>query len=165
MTDRQGIPKVGDIWEYPYLWAWQAGHGETEGRKARPCALALVNRKRDDLTEVILVPITTEEPVTGSHYGEVPQNEKRRAELDEQLKLWVICDEFNSDIPERSYYFEPGGRIDAFSIKVTKQVQAELVSAIEARKPIRIFRTVRCALPTTCWMANDDTQNKRLFAR
>lgn len=140
MTDRQSIPKVGDIWEYPYLWAWQADHGETEGRKARPCALTLVNRKQDKLTEVILVPITTKEPVTGSHFVEVPQIEKRRAGLDERLRLWVICEEFNSDMPERSYYFEPGGRIGAFSIKFTKQVQAELVRAIRARKSVRIFR-------------------------
>ncbi|UES59790.1 hypothetical protein GFK91_28865 (plasmid) [Roseibium aggregatum] len=140
MTDRQGIPKVGDIWEYPYLWAWQADHGETEGRKSRPCALTLVNRKQDNLTEVILVPITTKEPVAGSHFVEVPQIEKRRAGLDERLGLWVICDEFNSDMPEHSYYFEPGGRIGAFSIKFTKQVQAELVRAIKARKSVRIFR-------------------------
>ena len=92
MTDLQSIPKVGDIWEYPYLWAWQADHGETEGRKARPCALTLVNRKQDNLTEVILVPITTKEPVAGSHFVEVPQIEKRRAGLDERLRLWVICE-------------------------------------------------------------------------
>jgi hypothetical protein len=140
MTDRQGILKVGDIWEYPYLWAWQADHGETEGRKSRPCALTLISRKQDKLTEVILVPITTKEPVAGSHFVEVPQIEKRRAGLDERLGLWVICDEFNSDMPEHSYYFEPGGRIGAFSIKFTKQVQAELVRAIKARKSVRIFR-------------------------
>lgn len=52
----------------------------------------------------------------------------------------MICDEFNSDMPERSYYFEPGGRIGAFSIKFTKQVQAELVRAIKARKSVRVFR-------------------------
>lgn len=140
MTDRQGSPEVGDIWEYPYLWAWQADNSETEGRKARPCALALVNRKQDNLTEVILVPVTTKEPVAGSHFVEVPQIEKKRAGLDEQLRLWVICDEFNSDMPERSYYFEPGGRIGAFSIRFTKQVQVELVRAIKARKSVRIFR-------------------------
>ncbi|MEP3427975.1 MAG: hypothetical protein ABJL33_15300 [Hyphomicrobiales bacterium] len=140
MTDRQGSPKVGDIWEYPYLWALQADHGETEGRKARPCALALINRKQDNLTEVILVPVTTKEPVAGSHFVEVPQIEKKRAGLDDKMRLWVICDEFNSDIPEHSYYFEPGGRIGAFSIKFTKKVQAALATAIKARKSVRIFR-------------------------
>lgn len=140
MTDRRGPPEIGDVWEYPYLWAWQAGHGETEGRKARPCALALVSRKQENQTEVILVPITTKEPEQGSYFIEVPQIEKRRARLDEQLRLWVVCDEFNSDIPEHSYYFEPGGRIGAFSIRFTKQVQTELVRAIKERKSVRILR-------------------------
>lgn len=140
MIDRQDTPKLGDVWEYPYLWSWQAGRGETEGRKARPCALVLVNRKHVDQSEVILVPVTTKEPVPGTHAVEVPQIEKKRAGLDEQLRLWVICDEFNSDLLERSYYFEPKGRIGAFSIKFTKQVQAELVKAIKARKAITVAR-------------------------
>ena len=140
MTDRQDTPSLGDVWEYPYLWSWQAGRGETEGRKARPCALVLINRRQENQTEVILVPVTTKEPATGTHFIEVPQIEKKRAGLDEQLKLWVICDEFNFDFPEQSYYFEPGGRIGAFSIKFTKQVQVELVRAIKARKAERIVR-------------------------
>lgn len=70
----------------------------------------------------------------------MPQIEKKRAGLDDKLRLWVICDEFNSDIPEHSYYFEPGDRIGAFSIKFTKKVQAVLATAIKARKSVRIFR-------------------------
>lgn len=42
----------------------------------------------------------------------------------------VICDEFNSDMPERSFNFEPDGRIGAFRIPLTKQVQEELVKAL-----------------------------------
>ena len=36
MTDR---PQTGDVFHYPYLWAWQSALGETEGRKDRPSAL------------------------------------------------------------------------------------------------------------------------------
>ncbi|TYC63955.1 hypothetical protein FMN50_01990 [Rhodobacterales bacterium] len=140
MTELKGSPSLGDVWDYPYLWSWQSSGGETEGRKTRPCALALVTRRKDGQTEIILVPVTTKEPAAGAHFIEVPQIEKKRAGLDEHLTLWVICDEFNSDLPGQSFYFVPGGKIGAFSIKFTKQVQAELVKAIKSRKAARVER-------------------------
>ena len=35
MTD---APRVGDVWNFPFLWKSEERCDETEGRKHRPCA-------------------------------------------------------------------------------------------------------------------------------
>lgn len=133
MTDAEG-PAPGDLWRYPYLWARQANRGETEGRKPRPCALALLRRRADGETEVLLLPVTSQPPRTGTAALPVPETERRRAGLDPQMPLWVIVDEFNADQPARSWYFEPGGRIGAFSPRFLREVQTAMIATLRARK-------------------------------
>ena len=41
MTD---APRVGDVWNFPFLWKSEERCDETEGRKHRPCALVLLAR-------------------------------------------------------------------------------------------------------------------------
>jgi hypothetical protein len=65
---------------------------------------------------------------------EVPDIEKRRAGLDQDMQLWVVTDEANTDLPERSFYFEPDARVGAFSLQFTKTVQAIMIQALKARK-------------------------------
>ena len=65
---------------------------------------------------------------------EVPDIEKRRAGLDPHLRLWVVTDEANTDLPQRSFYFEPDARIGTFSLHFTKAVQALMIEALKARK-------------------------------
>jgi hypothetical protein len=139
MTDAGG-PSVGDVWRYPFLWSREAARGETEGRKSRPVALSLLTRNAAGEHEVLMVPITSQPPRDNPFALPVPDIEKRRAGLDVQLALWIVADEANIDLPERSFHFEPGGRIGAFSLQFTKSVQAAMIRALKARKLNRTSR-------------------------
>ncbi len=138
MTDPP--PAVGDVWRYPFLWSREASSGETEGRKHRPVALILVTRNTAGETEILMVPVTSQPPAAPTFALEVPDIEKRRAGLDPNLRLWVVTDEANADLPARSFHFEPGGRIGAFSPRFTKAVQARMIEALRARKLRRVPR-------------------------
>lgn len=70
----------------------------------------------------------------------MPDIEKRRAGLDMHLPLWIITDEANVDLPEQSYYFEPSGKIGAFSLQFTKSVQALMIRALKSRRLTRTSR-------------------------
>jgi hypothetical protein len=127
-------PALGDVWLYPFLWSREAKSGETEGRKHRPVALALLTRTIAGDTEILLAPITTQ-PSDGRAFAvEVPEIEKKRAGLDQHIRQWVIVDETNTDIPAQSYYFEPGNRIGGFSSAFVKRVQGEMIRAVQDRK-------------------------------
>ncbi len=99
---------------YPYLWAREATKGETEGRKSRPVAVG-VRLARADGDLVLFFPITTKEPGPERFAVEVPTIEKQRAGLDRDLRLWIILDEYNSDVVGRSFYLEPDPPIGKFS--------------------------------------------------
>lgn len=139
MADRPP-PAVGEVWRYPFPWSREADHGETEGRKLRPVAMALVTQTPAGEAEVLMVPITSQAPAPDRFAIEVPDIEKRRAGLDPQLRLWVITDEANTDLPERSFYFEPDARVGAFSLQFTKAVQARMIEALRARGLKRVDR-------------------------
>ena len=104
---------TGDVIQFPYLWAWQAARGETEGRKDRPCCLALIVPLQNGNHRIFLLPITTSPPPPEAHAVEVPAIEARRAGLDSHLRQWVMVSEWNADILEQSFYLdhaEPRGR-------------------------------------------------------
>lgn len=132
-------PALGDAWRYPFLWSREARAGETEGRKERPVAVAVLIRNADGAAEVLMVPITSV-PQTSPFAIVVPEIEKRRAGLDAHLPLWVVTDEANVDLPGASYYLEPGNRLGGFSLSFLKQAQTLMVEAIKARK---LHRTAR----------------------
>lgn len=98
--------RSGDIFDYPYLWEWQHARGETEGRKERPCCLALVMPLKDGTTRLYLSPITTTPPQKGEIALPVPAIEAARAKLDTDRNQWVILSEWNADIWEQSYYLD-----------------------------------------------------------
>ena len=99
---------------YPYLWSREADKGETEGRKERPVAVG-VRIARGDGDLVLFFPITTKQPGSGRFAVEIPTIEKRRAGLDVDLRLWIILDEFNSDVIGHSFYLVPEPPIGRFS--------------------------------------------------
>ena len=99
---------------YPYLWSREAEKGETEGRKERPVTVG-VRIARPDGDLVLVFPITTKQPGAGRFAIEIPAIEKRRAGLDVDLRLWIILEEFNSDVIGRSFYLEPEPPIGRFS--------------------------------------------------
>lgn len=99
---------------YPYLWAREAGKGETEGRKHRPVAVG-VRMPRPDGDMILFFPVTSKQPSRDRFAAEIPDTEKRRAGLDTDLRLWIILDEFNSDIVGQSFYLEPEPPVGRFS--------------------------------------------------
>ena len=141
MTDepKQG-PRLGDVWRYPYLWKREQSAGKSEGVKNRPCALALLKRSKNGLSQIMLVPITTKPQDKNPYAVEVPEIEKKRAGLDMTLRLWVVTQEYNVDIVERSYYFEPHVQLGSFSMSFVKQVQARMIEAVKARKSQSVSR-------------------------
>lgn len=105
---------TGSVILYPYLWCWQSEAGETEGRKKRPTAVS-VRIKRKDGDVLLLLPITSKMPDASRRALEIPDMEKHRAGLDRSLRLWIILDEFNTDMVGQSWYLEPNAVIGQFS--------------------------------------------------
>lgn len=62
---------------------------------------------------VLFFPITTKQPETDRFSIEIPAIEKRRAGAD--MRLWIILDEYNSDIIGHSFYLEPEPPVGRFS--------------------------------------------------
>lgn len=98
---REYLP--GQIITYPYLWAWQQDRGETEGRKNRPtCVVIAVRGVNDGLTHLALLAITTQPPQGSRMALDIPEIERKRAGLGDLKRCWIVVDEYNYDIAERS---------------------------------------------------------------
>lgn len=132
-------PISGDVWRYPYLWRWQHEAGETEGRKRRPTAFIAAVPGSDGKTNLFILPITSLPPQDRLAI-EVPQIEKRRAGLDD-LPLWIILDEYNHDLMEVSYYFEPDARIGAFSKAFHRKALSAFLRAARSKQSRSVPRT------------------------
>ncbi|MBW7921162.1 MAG: hypothetical protein H3C51_03580 [Rubellimicrobium sp.] len=116
------LPVPGEVFSYPYLWHWQDQRGETEGRKSRPSCLALAVQNGRGETVLFIAPITSRRPDPQRAAIAVPLLEARRAGLDTDIPLWVIVDEVNTDIWERSYYLEDRIPLGRFSEAFTRQI-------------------------------------------
>jgi hypothetical protein len=99
---------------YPYLWAREAARGETEGRKHRPVVVG-VRLLRPNGDALLLFPITSTEPSADRFAIEIPETEKRRAGLEQRLRLWIVLDDYNQDVIGQSFYLEPGPPLGRFS--------------------------------------------------
>ncbi len=124
--------RPGDVFDYPYLWAWQAAKGETEGRKERPVCLLVTVAGPSGATMVILA-ITATEPGPEDDAIEIPAIEARRVGLDSWKRGWVIVSEANFDDPQHSWYLDvtrpARGRFSAaFLSKVSAGFREMLVS-------------------------------------
>ncbi|MFQ5565004.1 MAG: hypothetical protein ACE5EU_01430 [Paracoccaceae bacterium] len=124
--------RPGDVFEYPYLWNWQAKKGETEGRKERPVCLLIALPVLTG-TMMVILPITATEPESKDDAVEMPAIEARRAGLAGWKRGWVIVSEANFDSLENSWYFNPGqpprGR---FSPAFLSKISARFQNVLEA---------------------------------
>ena len=107
--------RTGAVIRFPYLWAREAAHGETEGRKFRPVAVGVRVPKPKSEDVLLLFPITSQEPARERFAAEIPDMEKRRAGLDGTVRLWIVLDEYNQDMIGRSFYLEPEPPLGCFS--------------------------------------------------
>lgn len=137
MVDR---PQSGSIISYPYLWAWQRDRGETEGRKERPVCMLLTIPGRHE-TNLVLLAISGSPPRSDQTAIEIPPLEVRRAGLREWKQAWITVSEFNHDIAERSFYYDPNTEIrgsfsKGFLAKIALAIRPFIVS--QAAKVSRI---------------------------
>jgi hypothetical protein len=106
--------RPGEVISYPYLWAW------------RPvCVVIAIRSAADGNTHLALLAITTQPPQTGRSALEIPEIERKRARLSDLKQCWIMADEYNYDIVERSWYIEPGqdiiGRFSKpFMVKIAR---------------------------------------------
>lgn len=131
------VPVAGQVFDYHYLWKWQADRGETEGRKTRPSCVVIVVTNRSGHHVMFIAPITSKAPGSGRTALEIPQTETRRAKLDSDLPLWVILDELNADILETSYALEERSPRGSFSPAFTDAILRE-VQRIRAAGGLRL---------------------------
>lgn len=117
----------------------EAGRGETEGRKERPVAVG-VRMPRPDGDLVLFFPITTKQPEASRFAMEVPTIEKRRAGLDADRRLWIIFDEFNTDIVGNSFYLEPEAPTGRFSKAFFLPLLREFISRRKSATEVSRFR-------------------------
>ncbi|MBO9439776.1 hypothetical protein J7354_13970 [Sulfitobacter sp. R18_2] len=102
--------------------------GETEGRKTRPVCIAVTVAKSDSETVVFILLITTQPPLASRKFIEVPQIESQRVGLETHVRKWVMLDEINTDILERSYVWEDRTPIGTFSSVFTSKIQSSLIA-------------------------------------
>jgi len=121
------FPAPGQVFDYHYLWKWQADRGESESRKKRPSCVVIVVTNQSGQHVMFIAPITSKSPDEGRVALEIPETEARRARLDSDVPLWVVLDELNADILETSYTIEersPRGSFGAaFADAILREVQ------------------------------------------
>jgi hypothetical protein len=132
------LPPRGSVVTYPYLWLRQSLAGETEGRKERPCCLLLaIETPATQEHHLMLLAISSQKPSPDQEAIEVPAIERRRAGLSRYPGAWIVTSEFNYDIAERSFYYDPSlpvlGRFSAEFLKLVAQT-------VQSRRARRVSR-------------------------
>lgn len=142
MATTRNPPPPGSVVQYPYLWARQRDAGETEGRKTRPVCLVLrIKDPERDFHHLFLLPITSKQPQSDEAALEIPDTERRRAGLMRYARAWIIVGEYNYDIAERSYYYEPGVPVlGTFSAPFLREIAAAVRSGL-SKTGARVDRT------------------------
>ena len=133
------FPQVGQVIDYHYLWRWQDARGETEGRKRRPSCMVVVTIDRNGLHHLFIAPITTKEPSDDRQAVLIPETEARRAKLDTDILLWVIVNEVNYDILEKSYTLEDRTVRGRFSAAFREHI-ARTFKAVHSDRKLRITK-------------------------
>lgn len=116
------FPSPGQVFDYHYLWKWQADRGETEGRKTRPSCVVIVVTNAAGQHVMFIAPITSKAPETGRMALQIPETEARRANLDSDVSLWVVFDELNANVLETSYTLEERSARGSFSPAFTDTI-------------------------------------------
>ncbi len=136
------LPPQGSVVAYPYLWRSQRASGETEGRKRRPVCLVLRMRNEETgLHHLVLLAISSQPPRDDQRAIEIPDTERRRAGLTRYPRAWIVVSEYNYDVLEQSFYYEPQMQpLGMLSAAFRREVAAALRPTL-AQRQARIDRT------------------------
>jgi hypothetical protein len=86
-------PEPGLVISYAYVWDHEAQSGQEEGRKDRPCVIALaIERQQDGETLVTVLPMTHRQPKDATAAVEIPRAVKKHLGLDDE-RSWVVVSE------------------------------------------------------------------------
>jgi hypothetical protein len=137
------VPPQGSVIAYPYLWAAQRDAGESEGRKERPVCLVLrLHDAEQNLHHLVLLAITSRPPSPDQRALEIPDTERRRAGLTRYPRAWIVVSEYNYDIAEHSYYYDPNTPpLGTFSLPFLREV-ASALRATFRHAMMRVDRTI-----------------------
>jgi hypothetical protein len=137
------LPPQGSVIVYPYLWTSQRDAGETEGRKSRPVCLVLrIHDPERSIHHLFLLGISSQPPRSDQAALEIPDIERRRAGLSRYPRAWIVVSEYNYDIAEQSYYYEPNTPpLGAFSAPFLREVAKAVRSGL-SKAAARVDRTV-----------------------
>jgi hypothetical protein len=134
--------KSGSVISYPYLWRWQRDAGREHGEKHRPVCVALaLPDPRQNLTHLMLLPISATAPAADQLAIDIPLLELKRAGLSVFKCGWITVGEYNYDIAESSFYFEPGSELlGQFSPRFLEEIRQALRPVL-AKREGRVDRT------------------------
>jgi hypothetical protein len=93
---------------------------------------------RQGETTIFLLAITTQQPRADRLSIEIPAIEQRRAGLDGDCPSWIILDELNIDVVERSRDFADRTRMGALSRAFTQRI----LVALQLARRDRTLRSV-----------------------
>jgi hypothetical protein len=125
----------GQIVDYPYLWLWQAEQGRHHGEKARPvCLSIIIEDKKQGIHHLILLPISSTPPRKDQETLEIPALELRRAGLSNTKQGWITVSEYNYDILEKSFHFDPRkAPRGSFSRSFLDQINAKFRQTLQTK--------------------------------
>ncbi|MDV2986892.1 hypothetical protein PUR23_28100 [Methylorubrum populi] len=133
----------GSVITYPYLWRWQREEGRFNAPKDRPTCLAItVPDQAQGLTHLVLLAISGTPPGENQIALEIPVLELRRAGLSTLKRGWITVSEYNYDVAERSFHFDPNQTArGAFGPGFMNQIRAAIRPLFTAARG-RIDRTL-----------------------
>jgi hypothetical protein len=116
---------------YPYLWAWQAERGETEGRKERETVVAARFIFEGEIY-LALLPITATPPAGDDKAYELPALEVKRIARGAATRLWIILSEANIERVAQSWYLAPDCKIGEISKATWRDFEKAFTDAVPA---------------------------------
>ena len=88
------LPEPGEVINFSYLGEREYRKGRDEGIKDRPVAVVLVRQMVDEITQLIVTPMTTKPACKDQVAIEVPQAARAQLGLSAE-RSWMIADEAN----------------------------------------------------------------------
>lgn len=139
MTKKQ--PQTGSIFHYPYLWSHEKDAGRENPKNRTVCLIVKIKHQTGD-DHIVLLPISDNAPSPPSLSIAVPEIEKRRAGLDPSRAAYVHVDDYNVDILQRSWNYDPRAKVfGRFGKAFTAKISSALMQAIKSGLSLRIDRT------------------------
>ena len=106
------------------------------------CLVLRLRDSKDEFHHLVLLAITSQAPRSDQQAVEIPETERHRAGLTRYPRAWVIVSEYNYDVADRSWYYQPGVTpLGTFSGPFVREI-ARALRAVIGKRRARVDRTV-----------------------